>query len=81
MSLELGSFMLGHVQTELPLAPAAEPAVLASVFLVMLHVFVPQHRRLRKEGTNLVHLSNYKICFDTQLSLLLLSIKRVSYSN
>ena len=53
VSLELGFFMLGHVQTELPLAPAAEPAVLASVFLVMLHIFVPQHGRLRIEGTNL----------------------------
>ena len=65
VSLKLGFFMLGHVQTELPLAPAAEAAVLAFVFLVVLHVFVPQHRRLRKVGTNLVHLSNYKICFDT----------------
>ena len=45
--LELGLLVLGHVQPELPLAPAAEPAVLALVLLVVFHVLVSQHRGLK----------------------------------
>ena len=47
-ALELGLLVLGHVQPQLPPAPAAEPTVLALVLLVVLHVLVPQHRRLRR---------------------------------